>query len=95
MSLEIPFDQLENSDLYVDCLYKGSTQGLKGKQGEVLNRLVPGCSNSGGFRRVFCRSDNSRKKIAYVVLFTTMRELEWPDYLDYETGLFRYYGDNR
>ena len=24
-----------------------------------------------------------------------MEELEWPDYLDKETGIFRYYGDNR
>ena len=24
-----------------------------------------------------------------------MSELEWPDYLDEETGIFRYYGDNR
>lgn len=24
-----------------------------------------------------------------------MSELEWPDYLDEETGVFRYYGDNR
>ena len=24
-----------------------------------------------------------------------MEELEWPDYLDEETGIFRYYGDNR
>lgn len=24
-----------------------------------------------------------------------MEELEWPDFLDEETGVFRYYGDNR
>lgn len=24
-----------------------------------------------------------------------MEEFEWPDYLDEETGIFRYYGDNR
>ena len=32
---------------------------------------------------------------AYVVLYTSMQELAWPDYLDEETGIFRYYGDNR
>ena len=32
---------------------------------------------------------------AYVVLYTSMIELAWPDYLDEETGIFRYYGDNR
>ena len=31
----------------------------------------------------------------YVVLYTSMSELAWPDYLDEETGIFRYYGDNR
>lgn len=31
---------------------------------------------------------------AYVVLYTSMQELAWPDYLDEETGIFRYYGDN-
>ena len=46
-----------------------------------------------GFRKAK-RNDRS-KKLAYVVLYTTMSELEWPDYLDVETGIFRYYGDNR
>ena len=32
---------------------------------------------------------------AYVVLYTSMEELAWPDFLDEETGIFRYYGDNR
>lgn len=32
---------------------------------------------------------------AYVVLYTSMQELAWPDYLDEETGIFRYYEDNR
>ena len=32
---------------------------------------------------------------AYVVLYTSMSELAWPDFLDEETGIFRYYGDNR
>lgn len=40
------------------------------------------------------REDGSGK-YAYVVLYTSMEELEWPDYLDEETGIFRYYGDNR
>lgn len=90
MRKEVPFEDLRTSDLYVDCLYKG---GPINQSGEVLSKLIPGCSNSGGFRKVLCRNDKS--KIAYVVLFTTMNELEWPDYLDPQTGVFRYYGDNR
>ena len=40
------------------------------------------------------REDGS-KKYAYIVLYTSMEELEWPDFLEEETGIFRYYGDNR
>ena len=29
------------------------------------------------------------------MLYTSMEEFEWPDYLEEETGIFRYYGDNR
>lgn len=88
--MEVPFDKLAQSDLIVDCLYKGGPVNMAG---EVLSKLLPGCSNAGGFRKVKCR--NNKEKIAYVVLFTTMGKLEWPDYLDVESGVFRYYGDNR
>ena len=63
------------------------------KASEVISKLLPNCSNSGGFRKVM-RKDNSGLP-AYVVLYTSMSELAWPDYLDEETGIFRYYGDNR
>ena len=46
----------------------------------------------GGFRKKL-REDGSGK-YAYVVLYTSIEELEWPDYLEEETGIFRYYGDN-
>jgi len=46
-----------------------------------------------GFRKKL-REDGSQK-LAYVVLYTSMSEIEWPDFLDVETGVFRYYGDNR
>ncbi|MBE5917923.1 MAG: restriction endonuclease [Pseudobutyrivibrio ruminis] len=89
--MEIAFDSLEQADLVVDTIYKGGN--VSGKGSEVLHKLMPGCSNSGGFRKVM-RKDGSGLP-AYVVLYTSMQELEWPDYLDEETGIFRYYGDNR
>lgn len=89
--IKIPFENLESSDLIVDTIYKGGD--LKGKASEVISELLPNCSNSGGFRKVM-RKDNSGLP-AYVVLYTSMSELAWPDYLDEETGIFRYYGDNR
>ena len=87
----IPFDQLKSADLVVDTVYEGGK--VSGKGSEVLCKLMPGCSNSGGFRKVMRKDDSGLP--AYVVLYTSMTELAWPDYLDEETGIFRYYGDNR
>ena len=87
----VSFEELEDADLIVDCVYEGGTN--KNMSDEVLHRLLPKCGTSSGFRKV-SRNDDHRK-MAYVVLYTSMSELEWPDYLDKETGIFRYYGDNR
>ena len=87
----VPFNQLSSADLVVDTIYKGGN--VSGKGSEVLSKLLQNCSNSGGFRIVI-RKDGSGLP-AYVVLYTSMQELAWPDYLDEETGVFRYYGDNR
>ena len=89
--MEVQFNDLEKAELIIDCIYKGGT--AKNISDEVLPRLLPKCGNSSGFRKVSRVDDSS--KMAYVVLYTSMSELEWPDYLDEETGIFRYYGDNR
>ncbi len=83
----IPFDRLATADLVVDTVYKG------GKVSRKVSKLLPNCSNSGGFRKVM-RKDGSGLP-AYVVLYTSMQELAWLDYFHEETGVFRYYGDNR
>jgi len=89
--MDVAFEDLRTANLIVDTVYKGGK--VSGKGSEVLSKLLPGCSNSGGFRKVM-RKDGSGLP-AYVVLYTSMLELAWPDYLDEETGIFRYYGDNR
>lgn len=89
--MEVNFEQLRDSDLIVDTIYKGGS-GV-GKAAEVLSKLLPNCSNSGGFRPVK-RLDESGLP-AFVVLYTSMQELAWPDFFDEETGILRYYGDNR
>ena len=89
--MNVKFENLKNADLIVDTIYEGGK--VSGKASEVLSKLLPGCSNSGGFRKVM-RKDGSDLP-AYVVLYTSMEELAWPDFLDEETGIFRYYGDNR
>ena len=89
--MEIKFEDLEHADLIIDAIYKGGTSGNVGD--DPLSKLFPKLGNMSGFRKVK-RKDNP-SKFSYVVLYTSMNELEWPDYLDEETGVFRYYGDNR
>ena len=89
--MEVQFDELDKSDLIVDCIYKGGS--VSNMSAEPFHKLIPGCENAGGFRTKL-REDGSGK-YAYIVLYTSMEEMEWPDYLDEETGIFRYYGDNR
>lgn len=87
--MEVSFSDLETSSLIVDTVYKSGSGPLD----EPIHFLFPKCGNMGGFRKVK-RNDGSGN-LAYVILYTTMNELEWPDFLDVETGVFRYYGDNR
>lgn len=90
-SKRISFDELGTSDLFVDAIYEGGTE--PDLSSDALHIIFPKCGNSGGFRKVMRNDD--KKKTAYVILYTSMEEIEWPDYLDVETGIFRYYGDNR
>lgn len=89
--MEIEFDDLDRADLFIDCVYKGGK--ANNISSEPFHKLIPRCENSGGFRKKL-REDGSGK-YAYIVLYTSMEELEWPDFFDEETGIFRYYGDNR
>lgn len=89
--MEVPFSELKTADLVVDCIYKGGS--APNMSSEPFHLLIPGCENAGGFRKKL-REDGSGK-YAYVVLYTSMEELEWPDFLDAPSGVFRYYGDNR
>lgn len=80
----------KESDSYVDAIYEGGT--VSDIRSEVLHHLLPKCGSSGSFRKVKRKNSN---KFAYVAFYTLMEELEWPDFLDTETGILRYYGDNR
>ncbi len=83
------FSQLEAAPLVLDAVYKSKGTAFGH---HPLNELLPKVSNQGGIRVV--RSEE-KEKIAYIVLYTSLGELEWPDNLDTETGIFRYFGDNR
>ena len=86
----VEFKDLKDADLYIDCIYKGGSNNNVGD--DPISKLL-GTGNSGGFRKR--KRDDDRSKFAFVALYTSMEELEWPDYFDVETGIFRYYGDNR
>jgi hypothetical protein len=61
------------------------------------NNRSTGIYNSGGFRpksRHDIESSEIRQS-AFCVLITSFGEVEYPDLLDFETGIFTYYGDNR
>ncbi|MBO1360971.1 restriction endonuclease [Acetobacter sacchari] len=85
----ISFSNLENAPLIVDATYESDRNNTKVISSEPLSRLTK-TGNQGGFR--FSGTKASPK---LVVLYTTLNEIDWPDFIDYENGLLYYYGDNR
>lgn len=89
----IPFNKLEEANLYVDAVYEGGPSS--DLSSEALSKIAH-VGNTGGFRK--CRKMIGGKKIndvAYVCIYTTGEELEWRDELDRTLGRFVYWGDNR
>lgn len=88
MSIKIvPFEELSVADLIVDAIYESGPTG--NMRHETLSKLLR-CGNRGGFRKV-----GNHNSLGYVVLYSTLENRDWPDYLDSITGLFTYYGDNK
>ncbi|MEL7654368.1 MAG: restriction endonuclease [Bacillota bacterium] len=85
------FNELKTAPLVIDAIYKSGDE--KNISSEPLHELLPRTSNQGGFR-ITHRKDNM-KLPAYVVIYTSFQESEWPDHFDIYSGIFRYYGDNR
>ena len=87
LDYKFEFSELSTADLNIDAIYKG---GSKGNQSDdIFNKLL-GLENSGGFRAL-----KSRTEPTMLALVSSTEEPEWPDFLDIETGIFTYYGDNR
>jgi hypothetical protein len=78
-------------DLVVDQIYSGSRNG--NHSDEVLPKLL-GVDNGAGFR-VIGKPRTDVGSLRILVLQTSFAELEWPDHLDKENGIFTYYGDKR
>ena len=85
MNRIIEFEDLPGSNLHIDAIYKRGPQPNYG--GEPLAKLM-NVGIRGGFR--FRRISG---RVRYVVLYSTMENLNWPDEFDFENGLFFYYGD--
>ncbi|MGB4101274.1 MAG: restriction endonuclease [Alphaproteobacteria bacterium] len=87
MNKNFQLHQLSKADLHIDATYIGGRNGNAGD--DPLHALL-GVSIQGGFRIL-----GTREQPRLVVLTTTLSDLEWPDNLDPETGIFTYYGDNK
>jgi hypothetical protein len=92
------FEELSDAPLIIDAVYEGGKMGNAGD--DPLSKIFQGIGNQGGFRYFDkpddgCEGYKPGKCPVLVVLYTSGEEYEWPDYLDYETGIFHYYGDNR
>ncbi|MFD3406700.1 restriction endonuclease [Kribbella sp. NPDC058693] len=84
-----PFVGLESADLIVDAVYAGGTAGNAAD--DALARLLP-VGNQGGFRPA---GSPRAGTVRLVALYTSGTEVDWPDVLDTQTGVFTYFGDNR
>lgn len=82
-----PASELQGADLVIDAVYQGTRSGNAGD--DPLNSLLK-VSLMGGFRY-----RGSLDKLELVVLTTTLSDVDWPDSIDRETGVFTYYGDNK
>ncbi|MCE7743829.1 MAG: restriction endonuclease [Candidatus Heimdallarchaeota archaeon] len=90
MSQRYKFIELSDAPLRVDAIYESGKFG--NVKDDPISKLIPNTQNLGGFRITNNINDNYP---AFVILYTSGEEKEWPNNLDIETGIFRYYGDNR
>jgi hypothetical protein len=81
---------LEANDLVVDRIYEGPQVPHAGA--DPLPALV-GVDVGAGFRHLGPRPGADTLRL--LALVTNLREPDWPDELDRETGVLTYYGDNR
>lgn len=77
--------------LFLDCIYKNKTYA-QNYSNDVITVMFPGIGNQGGFRPCGARHGAIPK---YVVIYSTGKDIYWPDELDEELGLYTYYGDNK
>jgi hypothetical protein len=82
--------ELDTVDLSVDEVYGGSRNG--NASDDPLPKLL-GVDNGAGFRHLGQRP--AVKTLKLLALKTNFADINWPDSLDRENGIFVYYGDKR
>ena len=83
------FEELNSARLIIDALYKSGNAGNAGD--DPLSKIF-NIGNIGGFR--ISRSTETGE-LNYVVLTSSLNDINWPDHLDYNNGLLFYFGDNK
>lgn len=78
------FADLRTAALIVDAVYEGGNKGNTGD--DPLDPLL-NCGNQGGFRTMGGRMPGTR----FVVLYSSLDDPDWPDFLDLAQGTFTYY----
>lgn len=81
---------LSSADLIVDESYGGSRNG--NASDDPLPQLL-GVDNGAGFRHLGKRP--AVKTLKLLALKSSLTDINWPDSIDRENGLFTYYGDKR
>jgi len=81
---------LSSVDLVVDEIYGGSRNG--NASDDPLPSLL-GVDSGAGFRHLGKRPNTDTLNM--LVLKTNFSDINWPDTINRETGVFTYYGDNR
>ncbi|RTX83764.1 restriction endonuclease [Staphylococcus piscifermentans] len=84
----IEFHELQSADLIIDAIYEGGNKG--NISDDAIGKLMY-TGNSGGFRV----KNNVEKNPAYLVLYTSGEDVNWPDEINKEKGIVTYFGDNR
>lgn len=88
------------ADLVVGAVYQGETT----KRNEPISRLTgPGVANSRGFRKCYKthapKSSRGRRSelsgIAFIAIYSSGSDKDWPDRFDDASGTFTYFGDNK
>ena len=87
--MSVKFVILRNCDLHLDEVYEGGKQGNAGD--DVISKIFK-TYVAGGFRT----SGSSKPfRINYCILYSDLKNTDWPDSIDIYNGMFIYFGDNK